>query len=404
MYSRKKYLGILINRRKNHLIKIITGARRVGKSFLMNNIFYNELLNEGIKEDHIIRFAFDNADDQEKLEKYFPELPTKIYYKKDKYYINSKKFRAFIKDSITDDSEYILLLDEIQILEDFVSTLNGYVGKNNIDTYVTGSNSELLSVDIDTKFRGRGSVIHVLPLSFNEFLENNNLSEEEAYLQYSSYGGIPLIALLNSHEEKFEQLKSIVNEIYIKDIIDRYGIRNTSDFDDLIKFIASSIGSTVSPTKLVNTFKTKKKKDICDETITSYIKHLENSFVAYKTRIFNIKGKGYINSPYKVYFEDVGIRNALLSSIGNDYGHVLENIIFNELRYKGYEVSVGHISYSEKNKNNELVKIDSEIDFIAEKGFEKIYIQVCLNNLDSETFNREIKLVYSYLGIGIGLS
>lgn len=391
MFSKEKYLNRMLQRRNNHLIKIITGARRVGKSFLMNNIFYNSLLNNGFDKNHIIKFAFDNADDQDKLDKYYPELQTRIYYKKDKYYINSKKFRAYINDCIIDDKEYILLLDEIQILEDFISTLNSYVGKENLDVYVTGSNSELLSTDIDTKFRGRGSVIHVMPLSFKEFNENSSLTNDEAYSLYFAYGGIPLVALFNNNEEKLEKLKSITNEIYLKDIVDRYGIRNVSDLEDLFKFLASSIGSTISPTKLVNTFKSVKNKSICDETLTSYIKCFENSFVTKIAKVYNIKGKKYINSPYKVYFEDIGIRNTILQSCGNDTGPILENIIFNDLRYKGYNVSVGRLSYSEKNKNNELIKIDSEIDFIAEKEFDKYYIQVCLNSFDEDTFNREIK-------------
>ena len=391
MFPRNKYLNLLLRQRNDGLVKIITGPRRCGKSFLLNNIFYEKLLEQGVSKAHIIKFAFDNPEDQDLLDKYDSELETKIYIKKDFYIISSKKFRLFIKDRIKDDEEYILLLDEVQLLENFVDVLNGFLYQKNVDVYVTGSNSYLLSSDVDTKFGGRGFKIELFPLTFKEFVEGSGLSKEEAFNLYIRYGGLPLVASMNEREDKFNYLKSTNKETYLKDIITRHGIKNASDLEDVYNLLASSIGSRVSPTKLVNTFKSKKGKDITDDTIASYINHFEDSFLVKKANVFNIKGNKFINSPYKVYFEDIGIRNAILNSFGNDAGHIIENIVYNELKHRGFDVSVGQVSYSETNKFKELIKIDSEIDFIATKELEKYYIQVSLNINDEEVYRREIK-------------
>ena len=280
MFNRSVYLNSLINQRKSGLIKIITGPRRCGKSYLLNTIFYNDLIDKGFKKNHIIKFAFDNPNDYELLDKYFPELETKIYIKKDVFIINSKKFRAYIKDQIKEDGEYILLLDEIQILEDFVESLNGFLYMDNLDIYVTGSNSYLLSTDIDTKFGGRGYSIELFPLTFKEYLEGVSTNKEDSFNSYCKYGGLPLVALMKNSEEKYRYLKSTSNETYIKDIITRHGIKNISDLEDIYNILASSIGSKISPTKLVNSFKSLKGKDITDDTIASYINHFQDSFIA----------------------------------------------------------------------------------------------------------------------------
>ena len=260
IYNREEYLNKIISRKHNGLIKIITGIRRAGKSFLLNELFYLHLLNDGVREKNIIRFAFDSADDRDKLEKYYPEEPTLIEIDKDVFRVNSKKFRAYINENTNNTERFYLLLDEIQILDNFVSTLNGFLGRRNFDVYVTGSNSNLLSTDIPTEFGGRGSVIHVLPLTFKEYCQSNESAPQKKWQSYIKYGGIPLVTNLNTDEEKISYLDDLYTETYLIDLIKRNKIRKKAQFDDVCHVLASSLTTYVNPLKISNTFKNVKIK------------------------------------------------------------------------------------------------------------------------------------------------
>ena len=398
-FDRKVYLDQLIRKKHNSLVKVITGARRSGKSYLMNNIFYKSLLNEGIKEKNIIRFSFDNDEHIDLLDDFFPEEKTKINVGKDNYIINSKKFRAYIK-SVTNDNEYFyLLLDEIQMLDSFVGTLNGFLSHSNFDIYVTGSNSQLLSSEIETKFRGRKSSIHLLPLSFSEFVTGANLSPESAWRKYIVTGGIPII-YQQDEEDREKYLLDLCYETYLKDIIGRKNIKDADNLSDLLGVLASCIGSGVSPSNLEKTFKLNKNIIMCDDTISNYINHFQDAFVISIAKKYNIKGKVYINTPYKVYFEDIGVRNAKTNFSQIEESHIMENIIYNELRYRGFNVSVGEIDVNEMtdridvNGKHIYKKKSLEVDFIATKDSQKIYVQSCLNINDENTLNREKRSLY----------
>ena len=397
-FKRDKYLNDLINKMDNSLIKIITGARRCGKSYLMNNIFYDYLISLGNK-DNIIKFAFDNDEDIDLLDNYYPDLPTKIYDKKGYYLVNSKKFRAYIKDKTNDSKKYYLLLDEVQLLDSFVGTLNGFLTHNNFDVYVSGSNSYLLSSEIETLFRGRKSSIRMLPLSFSEFLTGIDLSVNDAWKKYIVTGGIPLV-YKQKENDQINFLNELCNEVYLKDIVGRKNIKDPSALDELFGVLASCIGTGVSPSSLEKTFKLRKKESITDDTINNYIGHFADSFVISKALKYNMRGKAYINSPYKVYFEDIGVRNAKTNFRQIEETHLMENIIYNELRYRGFSVDVGEVDVNEmtdridKNGKKIYKKKSLEVDFIARLGDEKYYIQSCLNINNLDTMEREKRSLY----------
>ena len=399
IFKREKYLEQLIQKNNNSLIKVITGARRSGKSYLMNELFYKYLLSTGVARDNIIRFAFDNDEDIDLLDNYFKDEPTKIYANNGYYFINSKKFRAYIKDITNDADEFYLLLDEVQILESFVGTLNGFLKHSNFDVYVTGSNSYLLSSEIETMFRGRKSSIHVLPLSFSEFVLGTNLDPNEAWKKYIVTGGIPLVYQQNE-SDRINFLNELCYEVYLKDIIGRKGVKAPDTLDELFSVLASCIGSGVSPSSLEKTFKIQREKSVTDDTINNYINHFVDSFVVSKAFKYNIKSKAYINTPYKVYFEDIGVRNAKTGFKQIEETHIMENIIYNELRYRGFSVDVGEVDINEitdridSNGKKIYKKKSLEVDFIANKGNQKYYIQSCLNINDSLTLEREKKSLY----------
>ncbi len=388
-FKRTVYLEKLINRQNNGLIKVITGARRSGKSYLLNKIFFEWLKKNGINENNIIRFAFDSDEDLDLLDDFLPEEKTKLPLSKNSYMVNSKKFRAFIKSKTTSDEKYFLLLDEVQLLDGFISTLNGFLHHMNFEVYVTGSNSRFLSSDIATEFKGRSSVIHILPLSFSEYCEGLNLLPKQAWKNYIVTGGIPLVALMKSEEEKIEYLKNLCDETYLKDIISHNGIRKKEALSDTFNILASTIGSSVNILKLANTFETVTKKKVTDDTISDFVNYFIDAFIISKSLKFNIKGKKYINSPFKIYFEDIGVRNARLNFRQVEESHIMENIIYNELRYRGFEIDVGEMDVSEKtnrldvNGQNIYAQKALEVDFIARKGSQKYYIQSALN-IDSE--------------------
>ena len=398
-FKREKYLQQLINKKENSLIKVITGARRSGKSYLLNNIYYNYLLSTGIKKNNIIKFAFDNEEDIDLLDNYFPNEPTKIYVKNDYYLVNSKKFRAYIKDVTDDTNTYYLFLDEIQILDSFVGTLNGFLQHNNLDVYVTGSNSHLLSSEIETKFRGRKSSVHVLPLTFSEFVEGIGMNHSDAWKKYIVTGGIPLV-YKQIEEDRPIFLKELCDEVYLKDIIGRKGIKDIETLDELFGVLASCIGSGVSPASLERTFRSQRHKNVTDDTINNYVNHFVDAFVVSKVLKYNIKGRAYINTPYKVYFEDIGVRNAKTGFNQIEESHLMENIIYNELRYRGFSVDVGEVDVNEMTDKIDIngkkiyKKKELEVDFIAKLGNQKYYIQSCLNLDDSSTIEREKRSLY----------
>lgn len=399
-YSRNLYLNRLIERKQNGLIKVITGARRAGKSYLLNELYYKYLLNSGVPSTNIIRFAFDSDEDIDLLDAYFPEESTKIGQKPDMLFVNAKKFRAYINDKANDKDNFYLLLDEVQLLDNFVGTLNGLLRHTNYDIYVTGSNSKFLSSDIATEFKGRGTVVHVLPLAFSEYMQGTELSPERAWREYVVTGGIPLVAQMRSEEEKYTYLKNLCEETYLKDIITHNRIKKKVELGDTFNILASMIGSPVNIRKITDTFKTNLDKGITRDTIIDYIDYFQDAFVVSKANKYNIKGRKYIGYPFKLYFEDVGVRNARLNFRQIEETHIMENILYNELRYRGFNVDVGEVTINEKTDRIDVngkpiyAKKALEVDYIATKGDQKFYIQSALSMESEEKQTQEKKSLY----------
>lgn len=394
--KRDKYLNKLIERKNNGLIKIVTGLRRCGKSYLLNNIYKDYLLSNGIKEEQIISFSFDVLENVMVLDKYLPKEKTLKYDSKGNYIVNPKKFILYINDLTKENKEYYFLLDEIQLLDNFVMVLNGFLKHDNFDVYVTGSNSKMLSSDIITEFRGRGDQIHLYPLSFKEFFEAKSQSFDDAYLEYQYYGGMPYLLNIDSEVSKQEYLKSLFTEIYIKDITERNGIKDIDSFGKLLKILASSIGSYTNPTKLENSFRNIENIDYGHVTIKKHIDFIKDAFLLSEANRYDIKGKKYIGSNSKYYFTDIGLRNALINFRQTEPTHIMENIIYNELISRGYSVDVGIVEISEKNDNGNYVIKRLETDFICYKINEKIYIQSAYS---METLDKEIEEKRSLINI-----
>lgn len=373
MIKRDYYLQELINRKHNSLIKVITGMRRCGKSYLLNIIFYDHLIKSGVSSDHIIRFAFDSADD---LNKIGEDL---LSISENNKKVDPKKFIEYINKQLKDSEVYYLLLDEVQNLGGFESVLNGYLRKSNLDIYVTGSNAKFLSKDVITEFAGRGDEINMLPLSFAEFMTNFTREKSEGLQEYMTFGGLPFVTLLSTPEQKIAYLKNLFEETYLTDIKKRYKLRkNNAEIDELLNILSSSIGSFTNPTKLSNTFQSLKNKSITRNTIEKYIEYIKDSFLIDEARQYDIKGKKYINSPRKYYFSDLGLRNARINFRQLEESHSMENIIFNELKLRGFNVDIGIVEQRIKdNKGNEQRK-KLEIDFVANKGYNRYYIQSAL--------------------------
>ena len=381
-FERNRYLDALIDRKGNKLIKIITGIRRCGKSYLLNNIFYNYLLSIGVDKDRIIQFAFDSEEDIIKLEKYLPKEKTIIKKNKTEY-MNQKKFLLFLEEKTANNhNEYYLLLDEVQNLYRFESVLNSLLRHDNYDIYVTGSNSKFLSTDVITEFSDRGDEVHMLPLSFKEYMSGCNLSVSDGYKEYIYYGGLPLVQIRKNDEQKINELDNAYNNLYLSDIINRHNIINDSSLKDTLMVLSSCVGSPINPNKIEKTFKSVLKKQITDETISNYLKWFEESYLTSKSIRYDIKGRAYIGTPFKVYFEDVGIKNAILNFREIDETDIIENIVYNELKYRGFKVDVGMVEISvptdRKDKNGKVIytKRQLEVDFVANKGNYKIYVQV----------------------------
>lgn len=353
--KRDYYLGQLIQRQNNGLIKVITGIRRCGKSFLLRTLFKKYLTANGVDEDHIIEMAFDLFDNID--------------------YRDPKVFYPWALERLRDEGKYYFLLDEVQMLGEFVSVLNGLADKKNCDVYVTGSNANFLSKDIVTEFGGRSDEIHMYPLSFSEFMTFYEGSPFEGWNEYITYGGIPLVALAESEEQKMTLLDNLLKETYIRDIVKRNKIRNIGEMEALLDVLASAIGALTNPNKLQKTFKSVRQSKITATTITKYIEYLEDAFMIEEAKRYDIKGKSYIGTPVKYYFMDLGLRNARINYRQMEVTHSMENVIYNEMRMRGFSVDVGNLNIVEKGKEGKHVKKQLEIDFICNKGSKKYYIQ-----------------------------
>lgn len=356
-------------KKHNGLIKVITGIRRCGKSYLLFSIYKNYLLENGIDEDHIIEVAFDSFENKKLRD------PNVLY--------------PYIKEKIADDKMYYILLDEVQLLDEFESVLNGLMRIKNADVYVTGSNAKFLSKDIITEFRGRGDELHINPLSFSEFMSEYDGNRYDGWNEYVLYGGLPPVVLLPTPEQKIELLKNLFKETYINDIIGRHNVKNRDEFEELIDILASSIGSLTNPKKLTDTFKSKKQKTISINTVKNYLDYLCDAFVVDKAVRYDIKGRKYIDTPQKYYFTDVGLRNARINFRQIEENHTMENIIFNELLSRDFNVDIGLVVVSQKDNDGKLIRKQLEVDFVCNKGSKRYYVQSAFAIPDAEKMQQE---------------
>ena len=366
--KRDYYLNKLIDAKNDGLIKVVTGIRRCGKSYLLNTLFYNYLLNNNVKENHIIKIALDDSDNEELLK--------------------PRNLSKYIKEKIIDKETYYLILDEIQLVENFEGVLNGLLRISNIDIYVTGSNSKFLSTDIITEFRGRGEDIKMYPLSYYEFMSVYNGDKLDGWIEYITYGGLPLVVSMKNDERKTTYLNDQRKNVYINDVIERNDIKNDAELVNLVEIISSGIGSLTNPKKLSDTFKSTAGLNIDPKTISSYLKYLEEAFLIEKAERYDVKGKKYMSTPYKFYFSDLGLRNSFINFRQYEETHIMENVIYLELKRRGYNVDVGVIELKER-KENEYIYKQLEVDFIANKGNNKIYIQSAFNMPNEEKKNQE---------------
>ena len=362
--KRDRYLQQLIESRQNGFIKVITGIRRCGKSYLLNVLFYHYLLENGVADDHIIR-----VDLEDRMNKELRDPDVMLHY---------------VHDRIKDNELYYIIIDEVQLMDEFVDVLNSFQHIDNADTYVTGSNSHFLSSDIPTEFRGRGETINVYPLSFSEFFSAKGGDKQDAWREYYTYGGLPLIQSFDTEQKKINYLKDLFETVYLADIIERHNIKNENEMRELVLILASSIGSPCNPTKLSNTFKSVKNVKIGSQTISNYLTYLTESFLVDKAIRYEIKGKKYINTLSKYYFTDIGLRNAILDMRQQEETHIMENIIYNELLSRGCIVDVGMVEIKKQDKDGKWIRIQLEVDFIANLGSKKYYIQSALSIPDRE--------------------
>lgn len=385
--KRDFYLDKLIRKMNNGFIKVITGIRRCGKSYLLNNIFYNYLIESGVDEEHIIKFAFDSGDDLLKIGEDLLDLDILSGER----LVDPKKFLDYIKDKTQTKDKYYILLDEVQLLASFEQVLNGFLRQDNFDVYVTGSNSKFLSKDIITEFAGRGDEIHVMPLSFSEYMQTTSLDKEDAFAEYQVFGGLPALCSMDSDEDKMNYLKTQLDNVYLRDIVNRYDIRSDSELAELLNVLASGMSSLTNPSKIEATFESSKQTKISANTIDKFIEYFEDSFILKRAYRYDVKGRKYIGTPYKIYFEDVGLRNARLNFRQIEPTHLMENIIYNELRHRGYMVDVGVVMTREKDKNDKDVRKQREVDFIANLGTKRYYIQSAYSLPSAEKAEQEKK-------------
>lgn len=366
---RNKYIRQLIENRHNGLVKVITGIRRCGKSFLLFNLFKQQLQKEGVDNDHIIEMAFDDFGNRK--------------------YRNPDKFYQYIKSLIKDENMYYILLDEVQMMDEFEDVLNGLLHIPNADVYVTGSNAKFLSKDIITEFRGRGYQIHISPLSFSEFMSVYQGSKEEGWIEYLQYGGLPPVVLQPTAEGKIKLLKDLWKETYLIDILNRNRIKNNAELEELLCMLASGIGGLVNPQKLSNTFKTNKNITIAPATLKNYIDYCSDAFLIEEANRYDVKGRKYIGTPMKFYFSDLGLRNALLNFRQIEKTHLMENAIYCELRRQGFNVDVGVVVFNGKDENGVSFRKQLEVDFVCNKGSRRYYIQSALSLPTPEKMDQE---------------
>lgn len=354
--KRDRYLNRLIAHKGNQRVKIVTGIHRCGKSYLLLKLFRKHLLDSGVKPSHIIEIQLEDRQNKDLR--------------------NPDNCLSFIRHKVKDSKPYYLLIDEVQLMNEFEDVLNSCLHIDNLDTYVTGSNSRFLSKDIITEFRGRGDELYLRPLSFSEFnTVNPEMSFNDAWLQYITYGGLPYCALLPSDEEKADYLQRLFKEVYLRDIIERHKIQQELQMEQLLSIISSSVGSLINPTKLENTFSSSGGEKLSANTIRQYLEYLTDAFMLQKAERFDIKGKRYISTPYKCYFTDLGLRNARLNFRQQEVTHLMENAIYNELCLRGYSVDVGVVEINERQESGKYVRKQTEVDFVCNKADERIYVQ-----------------------------
>lgn len=367
--KRDQYLKQLIAGRKNGLIKIVTGIKRCGKSYLLFKLFHDYLVQQGQPENHIIEVALDDCTNKDLR--------------------NPDVILKYIKDRLDDNESYYVLLDEVQLIPEFTDVLNSLLHVRNVDVYVTGSNSHFLSTDVVTEFRGRGDEIRLYPLSFSELCQAYEGDRLSAWKDYYTYGGLPLVLTLDTDKKKEDYLTNLYESVYLVDVLERNNIKNRTEFDELVKILASSIGSPCNPTKLSNTYRNVKNVDFHHVTISRYLSFLEDAFLIEKAVRYNIKDKKYINTMSKYYFTDIGVRNILLGLRQQEENHIMENVIYNELRIRGYKVDVGMVEKREKDKNGQYVRKQLEVDFVANQGSKRYYIQSAFEMPTTEKENQE---------------
>ena len=369
--KRETYLQQLIQRKDNGMIKVITGIRRCGKSFLLFHIYKRYLMENGVDADHIIEIALDGIENEELRD-------PKVCFR-------------YIKDRIKDQKKYYVLLDEVQFMPRFEEVLNSLLRMNNIDVYVTGSNSKFLSSDIVTEFRGRGDEVRIYPLSFAEFYSVYDGDYDDAWDDYMTYGGLPQLVEFQTERQKAEYLKNIFTNVYLKDVIERNKIQNVDEIGILVDVLASSIGAPTNPSKIANTFASERQMTYTNKTISNHIEYLTEAFLISKANRYDIKGRKYIGANLKYYFTDLGLRNAWLNFRQQEPTHIMENIVYNELKIRGYNVDVGVVDIFDKDKNGKRVRKQLEVDFVVNQGNQRYYIQVAYDMSSEEKQTQEFK-------------
>ena len=367
--NRDIYLQQLIDAKQNGFIKVITGPRRCGKSFLLTTLFHKYLINEGVGESHIIEIALEDRSNKELRD------PDNMLH--------------YVRSRITDSEPHYIIIDEVQKLGEFVDVLNSFLHISNVDVYVTGSNSHFLSSDIATEFRGRDHQIRLYPLSFAEYYSAVGGDKNSAWKEYFTYGGLPLILSFKTDKEKVRYLQTLFQTAYMADILERYNIKNDVELRKLVDIIASSIGSSCNPTRISNTFKSVENTAIASTTIDKYLTYLTEAFIISKADRYDVKGRKYIGTLSKYYFEDLGIRNAIIKFRQQEETHIMENIIYNELCMRGYQVDVGHVEIRKRNKSGQQTRLHLEIDFIVNEGSQRYYIQSAFAIPDKEKEEQE---------------
>lgn len=367
--KREKYLQELLSLQGNGLIKVITGMRRCGKSYLLFEIFVSQLIEQGVRPDHIVKVDFEDYKNKDLRD------PDRLY--------------AYVESCIKDTEQYYLLLDEVQLLHSFEDVLNGFLRKPNVDIYVTGSNARFLSKDIITEFRGRGYEIKMYPLCFREYMTAFSGSPQAGLNEYMLYGGLPQILSFTAEEQKVNFLKRLFAETYLTDIKERYDIRRDGDLEEIIDIIASSIGALTNPNKLLNTFRSEKKSTISYDTINDYLNYLCDAFLVERATRYDIKGKHYVNSPYKYYFTDLGLRNARINFRQFEKSHLMENLVYNEMRVRGYNVDVGVVPTVRTNAEGKRQRALLEVDFVCNLGSRRYYLQSAYRMESAEKVEQE---------------